>query len=634
MIISKRMILSVWCLMALSFCAVAQQTSNFIVVDQFGYLPDMPKVAVIRDPEVGYDADESFTPGQEYALVDAKSGKLLYKSAPVAWNNGAVDENSGDRTWHFDFSKIKKEGSYYVLDIKNNVRSFEFEISRSVYKKAFQQAFRTFFYQRSGFAKEPPYACEEWSDGASHLGPLQDANCRLFSAKDDATTERDLRGGWYDAGDFNKYSSWNASYIIEMMLMYQENPAVWTDDFNIPESGNGISDLLDEAKWGIDHLLRMQEKDGGVLCIVGCGHASPPSAATAQSLYGPATTAASLNCAAAYALSSVVFRTIGMEEFADQLKNAAIAAWNWAEKNPRVLFKNNNAEYNSVGLAAGQQEISDAGRADAKLKAACFLFEATADPKYRDFFDENYKNTRFFISKIAYPFEDEIQRVMLYYANLKNATPLISEKIKDLYKECLLTGTENIKAFEQERDPYFAYLKDYTWGSNGVKSRQGNMYCDLYAYHIISNKEKQYREAAVSYLNYIHGVNPLNLLYLSNMNGFGAENSINEFYHSWFCNGSEKWDRVGVSTYGPAPGFLVGGCNPQYHWESCCPDHCPNSFANDMCTAESVVPPMNQPTLKSFKDFNTSWPLNSWEITENSCGYQLPYLHLLSKFVF
>jgi endoglucanase len=108
---------------------------------------------------------------------------------------------------------------------------------------------------------------------------------------------------------------------------------------------------------------------------------------------------------------------------------------------------------------------------------------------------------------------------------------------------------------------------------------------------------------------------------------------INEFYHSWFCNGSKKWDRVGESVYGPAPGYLTGGANPRYNWDRCCPDGCNGEANNKKCVSESISPPRNQPDQKSYKDFNTDWPLNSWEVTENSCSYQVHYIRLLSKFV-
>ena len=83
---------------------------------------------------------------------------------------------------------------------------------------------------------------------------------------------------------------------------------------------------------------------------------------------------------------------------------------------------------------------------------------------------------------------------------------------------------------------------------------------------------------------------------------------------------------VGVSTYGPPPGFLTGGPNASYDWDAACP-------GNAACPAERPVPPYGQPAQKSYLDFNTSWPVNSWAVTENSNGYQVYYLRLLAKFV-
>src|SRR6186713_2732947 len=73
--------------------------SPYIVVDQFGYLPDGEKIATIRDPETGFDAEESFTPGATYALVNATTGFSVSTAAPVVWGEGAVDAVSGDRAW-------------------------------------------------------------------------------------------------------------------------------------------------------------------------------------------------------------------------------------------------------------------------------------------------------------------------------------------------------------------------------------------------------------------------------------------------------------------------------------------------------------------------------------------------------
>ena len=159
------------------------------------------------------------------------------------------------------------------------------------------------------------------------------------------------------------------------------------------------------------------------------------------------------------------------------------------------------------------------------------------------------------------------------------------------------------------------------------------MYFDMITYAINSAKYADAREAALCYVHYIHGVNPLNMTYLSNMYHYGAENCVNTFYHSWFEHGSAKWDKVGVSTYGPPPGYITGGANPGYNWDGCCPSGCWSSENNAACFSESISPPKGQPAQKSYKDFNTSWPIDSWQVTEPDCGYQINYIRLLSKFV-
>lgn len=611
----------------------AQTPTDFIVVDQFGYLPDAPKKAVIRNPQEGFDANESFTPGTSYQLIDGESKEVVLSGSPQLWNGGNTDPSSGDQVWWFDFSEVSTVGSYYVLDVDNNVRSFEFRISPAVYNEVLKHAVRTFFYQRSGFAKEEPYAETGWTDGASHLGTLQDTEARLYSEPNNAATERDVSGGWYDAGDYNKYTNWSANYIIDMMFAYQENPEVWTDDFNIPESGNGTPDLLDEAKWGLDHLLRMQNEDGSVLSVVGASHASPPSAATGQSLYGPANTSATLTTAAAFAISSTVFESLGNTEYASILRDKAIEAWNWADANPNVIFKNNDAAYGSQGLAAGQQEVDDYGRLTKKLMAACFLFELTGDQVYQDYFDDNYQQVNMIEWGYAFPFQSRNQDMLLYYSALENATASVASDITTVYGNSMMSGEDNYPAISGEKDPYMAYIKDYTWGSNSIKSYQANMFLNMPRFNAGNITEEEARNAAVGYVNYIHGVNPLNFVYLSNMYKSGAEKGVNQFYHTWFHDGSNLWDEVGKSTYGPAPGFLTGGANPSYDWDGCCPDGCGSSSNNQACYAEDIAPPKNQPKQKSYKDFNNNWPLNSWSVTENSCGYQISYIRLLANYV-
>ena len=254
----------------------AQSVSKYICVDQFGYRPASDKVAVLRDPQTGWDAGESFTPGTTYKVINAATGASVFQGTPTAWNGGATHDQSGDRCWWLDFTSVTAPGSYYILDVANNVKSYTFDISDDVYKTVLKHAVRMLYYQRRGFAKTAAYAGAGWADGASHIGTLQDTKCRLYN-NNTAATEKDLSGGWYDAGDLNKYTSWTAGYCYHLASAYRENPLAFTDDYNIPESGNGIPDILDELKWGLDFLLRMQQADGSCLSIVGGSNECPPS---------------------------------------------------------------------------------------------------------------------------------------------------------------------------------------------------------------------------------------------------------------------------------------------------------------------------------------------------------------------
>jgi endoglucanase len=613
----------------------APDVSPFIVVDQFGYVPDGEKIAVVRDPQTGADADQSFTPGATYELVEAASGTSVLMAAPSAWNGGKEDASSGDKAWWFDFSSVTAPGEYYVLDVERNVRSYAFEIAGNVYADVLKQALRMFFYQRVGQDKDAAHAGAGWVDGPSHVGALQDHHARLYSDASNAATERDLWGGWYDAGDYNKYTSWTAGYVENLLRAYVESPAAFGDANDIPESGNGIPDVLDEAKWGMDFLTRMQESDGSVLSIVGEASASPPSAATGASLYGSPNTSATLATAAAFAYGALVFGKQSSSElkaYADDLRMRAVQAFAWADANPSVIFKNNDSASGTSGLGSGQQETDDYGRTAFKLDAATQLFRVTGDATYQTFVDANYQKSHLIVNgNYVAEWDVALQDALLEYADDSRATAAVSGAIHDAYTK---GGSSNLSTvLGGQSDPYLAYLHDYTWGSNQIKGCKGNTFTAAVVHGLAGDQSADYVRAAARYLHYLHGTNPFSLVYLSNMNAHGAENSVNEFFHTWFADKSPNWDRVGVSKYGPPPGYLTGGPNPSYDWDACCPSGCGSSDSNAVCTAEPISPPKGQPPQKSYKDFNTSWPLDSWSVTEPDDGYQIAYIRLLSKFV-
>jgi len=622
--------------------------SKWLVVDQFGYLPDAQKIAVIRDPQLGYDAGESFTPSTNLSLVNMTTGETVLSATPMLWNGGTTHSTSGDKVWWFNFSNVTTPGTYAVVDSTQQLRSPSFKIAADVYKPVLYHAFRSFFYQRAGFAKQLPYAEAGWTDDASHLKSGQDAQSRLYDVNNKTVgvvgTEKDLSGGWYDAGDFNKYTNWHADYLINLLHAYLENPAAWGDDFNISiESGNGVPDIIDEIRWGFDWLKKMQNTDGSVLSIQGLSHeistnviASPPSTATGRSFYGPASTSASLSAAAAFALGAKVFGDLDnstLTSYGTDLKSRAENAWTWANTNPNVIVHNNTGIYQ--GLGAGDQEVSDSERTVAmqqkKTRAAIYLFAATGATGYQTQVTGNYGNRAQWVDLWR---ENELMS-WLYYANLSNADSTLAANIKSQYATAM-NDASNLGAISTDgtsgTDAYRAHLGgdgNFTWGSNRSMSRKGTSFYNLISYSAGSANTNSVKNAALGYLNYLHGTNPQGMVYLSNMYSLGVHSSVNEFYHTWFTNGSPLWDRVGTATYGPAPGFLVGGPNPSYNWDG----HCETNPTDNRCGGAVLTPPKGQPAMKAYLDFNTSWPLNSWQVTENHNDYQVAYLRLLSKFV-
>lgn len=611
--------------------AVPDKTTEFIKIDQFGYRINDQKIAVISNPINGFNDTIHFSPGNTYQVRRWSDDAVVYAGNKTAWNGGALHTQSGDKVWWFNFSSVKTEGDYYIYDVTNNVASYRFAISNCVYADVMKAAMRTYYYQHCGIGKNKPYAEAGWTDYKCHAGTQQDVDCRLYNNQTTATS-KNLSGGWHDAGDYNKYVNFTWETLTNLLLAYKQNSAVFGDDYNIPESGNGIPDILDEVKYELDWLLKMQQNDGSVLSIVGGGGASPPSADVQHRFYGPANTSAAFTVASVFALASIQYKSLGissMTNYSNTLKSAAEKAWTWADANPNILF------YNSGVIGAGEQEVDDYGRLSRKVAAACYLYAATKKSVYKNFFEANYTQIHLIQWTFAYPFEEAQQDALLYYTKLANTTASVKTAITNAYTSSITGFDENLPGFLNKTDAYRAYLQDqnYTWGSNQTKCDKGIMFINMNKYNLDAANETNYKNAASGYLHYIHGVNPLTHVYISNMKNYGAENSVAEFYHSWFHDGSAKWDRVGVSTYGPAPGFVPGGANPDYNWDGCCPNNCGSGENNALCYSISIEPPRNQPIQKSYKDFNNDWPIDSWQVTENAIYYQAAYIRLLSNFM-
>jgi endoglucanase len=593
--------------------------TEHLKIDQFGYPPDVQKICVVNNPTAGFDyvAGDFYTPGATLQLMRASDNSIVLSGPATSWHGGASYDQSGDQIWWFDFSSITTPGTYYVYDPVNNKRSFTFDIREDVYTEVLKQSMRMFYYQRSGFAKTSQYAYE-WTDGASHLGAQQDLDCRLVTNPVSGTSKQ-LQGGWFDAGDYNKYVNFAYEPIHDLSLAYIERPEVWTDDYNIPESGNGIPDLLDEMKWELDWLRRMQLTNGSMLMKVSVtdfSAASPPSTDTAPRRYGPAQASATRTAASMFAIAAIAYNLSGhptMQLYADTLEVAAINAWNWIIANPAYSY------YDNAGFSNVSSEMNEYRQFAAQVGAAIALFALTGQSTYRTYVDQNYHLIQPILWTSWYSWESIIQNLMLYYSVLPNATISVKNAIRTSFTNSMNWSDHLLPSINNTYCAYRGYLQnqDNVWGSNRPRGHTGSMFYNVIEYDINGNTSL-YRNAAAGYVNFLHGVNPISTVMLTNMYDFGAEKPCNEMYHSWFADGT-AYDNALSSTYGPAPGYQTGGFNPHFNTDT--------SYNGD------IIPPQFQPSLKSYKDWNTSWPENSWEVTETAIYNQGSYIKLLSRFV-
>jgi len=477
-----------------------------------------------------------------------------------------------------------------------------------------------FFYQRTNFAKQPPYADPKWADGAAFSGANQDYAARSRWDKTNAATAKDLHGGWFDAGDYNKYTTFTFAPLCTLLETYRMHPSYFGDDYNIPESGNGIPDMLDELQYEIDWLKRMQDASGTNGLFLKCGvdnfnTVSPPSGDTNPRYYVPECTSSTLTGCAVFALGSTVYKSIpSMTTYGNDLLTRSVNAWNRAKVTTSnfTIFQTSCDDQN---IKSGDADQDIASQKDMVVTAAAYLYEATGSNEYRNCFDTMYSKSQPYSSNWWGPYYPAVERALLRYTKIAAATVTVANNIKN--QKANQNGVLSVNDYNNQTDLYRSFMPDgqYHWGSNQVKANAGLDNFDFATFTINAAQSNLYKETGESYLHWFHGVNPMGKVMLSNMYAYGGDSCVNEFYHSWFGNGT-IWDNVFTSLYGPPPGYVPGGPNKDF-------------------SILSMSPPAGQPPQKAYKEWNTGWNgvanENSWEITEPAIYYQAAYISLLVR---
>jgi endoglucanase len=608
-------------------------TNELIRVDQFGYRTDSRKVAVLSDPVEGWNAQQELVPGPVYEVRSWRDGKLVFSGAPVAWNRGAVEKSSGDRGYWFDFSALKTPGSYCIVDRDRGFRSFRFEVGPAVYRDVLRAAVKTFYFQRANVPKQKPFACvgdKCWLAQADYVGQGQDKDARSVKDRGNPASARDLSGGWWDAGDTNKYVTFTHSPLHQLLSAYSERPAVFGDDFNIPESGNGVPDLLDEIKVELDWLKKMQpaELGGGVLPKVGTldfGDPRPEKSHFQRFYYPEPCSSATIVLASVFGHAAYVLREVpAFKPYAEDLQARAKRAWSYFHAHPR----RNDCDDTTIKAGDSDKELPQ--QEQARVVAAIYLFALTGEAGFAEAIAKGYGATRPMKEDGWSAYDPEQGEALLFYAALPNADPAI---VAAIYERKLAQARSlDMYSMKPELDLYRAFMRDWTyhWGHNMVRANVGNTNYELVELSkkglLKAEEAASFAERAEGILHWFHGVNPLGLVYLTNMYPYGAEQSVNQIYHFWFRDGDPDFDDARKSRLGPPPGYVPGGPNPQY-----CQGQNPGQHK---CAGSAL---RKQPPQKTYLDFNTAWDPQveydrSWELTEPAIYYQASYVMLVSKF--
>lgn len=480
--------------------------SSPINLNQIGYLPNATKVAVMNGDAIAAEA----------SVIDCATGNEVFKgSVSTAVKNAAT----GREEARFDFSSVTAPGTYKI--VSGSVESFEFKIGDKVYADAFKASLRMFYLQRCGTELTADLA-GDFAHPACHT-----EKATIFGTKD----KIDVSGGWHDAGDYGRYVVSGAKAAADLMLAYSLYPDAFDDDLGIPESGNEIPDVLDEVKYELDWLFKMQNSEGGVYHKVTCANFPSfvmPEEETEELIVTPVSTTATADFAAVMAMASTVFAPFDMP-YSQRCLDAATRASNYLDKHQGI-----EGAKNPDGIVTG--EYPDQNDADERLWAYAELFKATGDTVYDDEFSS-------LMSGGSATCNTDLgwQGVGAYAGYAYLSADKNKGKFYDVVHASFMAGIADIEA-TASTDSYNCSLKEYPWGSNMTVANNGML---LLLFDKVENSNKG-DAVAREQLNYLLGTNGTGYCFLT---GFGTLSPKNPHH------------RPSQAKKAAVPGMLAGGPN-------------------------------------------------------------------------
>ncbi|QIB47851.1 glycoside hydrolase family 9 protein [Streptomyces aureoverticillatus] len=519
--------------------ATAAPATTAVRVNQLGYLPDGPKRATVVTT-----ATRSLT----WRLRDA-TGKVVASGATVP--RGA-DTPSGQSVHLADFSSYRRSGSGYVLAVDDS-GSVPFDIRANLYDGLRSDAMAFFHHQRSGIPLATSLVGSAYARPAGHLGVAP--NKGDISVPCQATVcdyTQDVRGGWYDAGDHGKYvvnggiSTWLVVNSFERAKRAGKDAALGDSTLRIPERGNGTPDVLDEARWELDFLMRMQVPAGKPYAGMAFHKVHdgawtgmpmrPDQDAEVRELHRPST-AATLNLAAAAAQCARVFRPYDAA-FADRCLSVARRAWTAARANPALYAPDSDS---TGGGAYGDSQVTDEF-----YWAAAELYATTGEGGYRDAVTgSTWHTSPTAFSAYGFGWADTAALGRLALATVPGGLPAADRDRVRASVTAAADGYLSRMAAQGYAVPVPA--DGYFWGSNGQVAGDAIV---LAVAGELTGKER-YRTGALETMDYLLGRNALGQPYIT---GYGETSSRNQHHRFWA-------HQLDASLPHPPAGSLAGGPN-------------------------------------------------------------------------
>jgi endoglucanase len=508
------------------------QSADSIRLNQIGFYPDAPKKAIILNADHGV-----------FYIENAKGKKVFTGTISRSVGKGF----NGKYTGIANFSQLNSTGTYKLI-IPKKGESYPIIIANSALKSVADGSIKGFYYIRASTEIKEQYA-GKWHRAEGHPDDRVLVHSTAATRIRPEGTVISSPGGWYDAGDYNKYIVNSGISTATLLSLYEDYPTYMQSvKLNIPESSNKLPDVLDEVLWNLRWMLTMQDPaDGGVyhkLTNAAFDGMIMPYEATKPRYVVQKGTAATLDFAAVMAQASRIFAKFPeqLPGLADSCQKASIQAWDWAVKNPAVFYNQDKMNKNH------EPKISTGAYGDPKVDdefvwAACELLVTTHSNIYAPYIKLVASEA------ITVPTWGDV-RTLGYYALLKHPDVVNKTAFNELpgLQTDFLKFADNLIANSGDnayQTPMNKIAKNFGWGSNSVAANEGIAL--MLAYKLTA--DKKYLDNALANLDYLLGRNGTGYCYLT---GFGDKQVMHPHHRPSVADGIEE----------PVPGLLAGGPNP------------------------------------------------------------------------